>query len=186
MHFWKRWKKPWQNSSSTPIRKELDLIYGWVSLFIPAHQRCPYVYVFRITPLPNGGAIPNGVTRGRSLRRFVHENLFWEAATFSKSPSNQELVRCWDEIIPSVARLPTHRLEMGILRKNSGLPRSAFFVEYFCFLPLNGTSSDRVAVRIAGFLASQLEDTQGFQGEALKNSRAYWLAAVLAAWKRLG
>lgn len=184
MRLWKDFKKTWQNKAK-PSRKEFHLIYGWASLYIPSNQRCPYVYVFRITPLPSGDALPRGVTRGQSLRRFIHENLLWEAASFSESATNQELIRCWDEIIPSATRLPTHRLEMGILRKNSGIPRSPFFTEYFCFLPFDGRASDKVAVRIAGFLASQLEDTQGFQGEALKSSKAYWLAAILAGWRRL-
>jgi hypothetical protein len=95
-------------------------------------------------------------------------------------------MRLWDQVIPSASRLATHRLELGILRKRSGLPRSAFFVEYFCFLSFDGKDSDRVAIQIAGFLASQLEDSRVFDGEALANSKAYWLAGILAAWKEFG
>jgi hypothetical protein len=182
----KIWKRPWQNNDKSPIRKELQIIYGWASIRVPVYQRCPYVYVFRLRAVPNGDAIPNAVRRGRELRQFVCENLLWETTSLPNSAANRELLRYWDEIIPAPARLPTHRLELGILRKQSGIPRSPFFDEYFCFLSFSGKDSDRVARRIAGFLSSQMEDTQGFQGEALKNSRAYWLAAILAAWKQFG
>ena len=187
MRFWQWWKKLWENTEEVePPLKEIYLIYGWASLKIPALNKCPYVYVFRIQALPNGDAFPSAVRRGRSLRRFICENLLWEVPPGTFNGPNEELIRVWDQIIPSPSRLPTHRLEMGILRKGSGVPRSPFFDEYFCFLSYSGKDSDKVAIRIAGFLASQLEDTQGFEGEALKNSRAYWLAAVFAAWKRFG
>ncbi len=185
MKCWKKWRKRWQNRSKSDC-KEFDSIYGWVSPKVPVGQRCPYVYVFRIKPIPNGDAIPNGVERGRELRSFVHKNVLWKTQLGDRLDTvGQDLISDWDKIIPSAARLPTHRLEMGIMRKNSGIPRSSFFDEYFCFLPVSGRDSDKVAIRIAGFLALQLKESKNFDGEALKSSKIYWLVAILAAWKRL-
>ena len=185
MSFVKRWKHLWKNTKKKSTQKELYLIYGWASLRVPKGNRCPYVYIFQINTVPNGNAIPIAVNKGRLFRRFVHEHLLWEVPPGTEYGPNTELIRDYDEIIPSAARLPTHRLEMGILRKESGIPRSPFFVEYFCFLPFNGKDSNRVAIRTAGFLASQLEDARVFEGEALKGSKAYWSAAIMAAWRRL-
>ena len=189
MGFLKRWRKPWQNKrdcNSNTNRKEYHLIYGWVSLKIPASQRCPYVYVFRIVPIPNGNAIPSGFAKGRVLHEFVHKNLLWNNSPYSRlDRANQDLIRAWDQIIPSAARLPTHRVEMGIVRKGNNAPRSIFFRESFCFLTLDGKDPDKAAIRIAGFLTTRLNEVKSFQGEALDRNKAYWLAAILAAWRRL-
>lgn len=183
MRFFKRLR----NSRDTEKRpKELILIYGWASLYVPRYKRCPYVYIWKIVPQPNGNAIPTGFSEGRRLRRFVQENLLWQIASDPQPPLNQTLLDRWNQIIPSPARLPTHRVEMGILRKGSGIPRSPFFVEYFCFLPYNGRDSNKVATRIAGVLANRVEELGNYDGEALDKNRAYWLAAVLCAWKEFG
>lgn len=183
--FCKRWRRPWKNKSKSKC-KELYPIYGWVSPKVPVSQRCPYVYVFRIKPVSNGDAIPHGFERGRILRGFVHQNVLWKTQLGSGIDTvGSNLIHDWDQIIPSAARLPTHRLEMGILRKGSKIPRSPFFDEYFCFLPLYGGDSDKAAIRIAGFLTLRLKESKNFDGEALKLSKVYWLAAILVAWKRL-
>ena len=181
----KLWRRPWQNRANL-IRKELYFLYGWVPRKVPFSKQCPYVVVFKINLQPNGDAIPNGFAKGKLLRKFVHENVLWKSEPNDRLDTvSQNLVQDWDQIIPSISRLPTHRLEMGIMRKKSGVPRSPFFDEYFCFLPMNGQDSDKAAIRIAGFLSSRLQDANDFQGEALKTSKVYWLVAILVAWKRL-
>ena len=185
MKLLRKWRKQWQNRGESD-RKELFPIYGWVSPKVPYERMSSYVYVFKIKPVSNGDALPNGVERGRSLRKFVHQNVLWKTQLGdSLDTVGSNLIHDWDQIIPTAARLPTHRLEMGILRKGSNVPRSPFFDEYFCFLPMDGRDSDRAAIRIAGFLALRLKESRDFDGEALKLSRVYWLAAILVAWKRL-
>lgn len=185
MKLLKGWRNRWQNNGG-PDRKELYPLYGWVSPKVRFNPVSSYVYVFKIKPASNGDALPHGVSRGRSLRAFVHQNVLWKSQLGdSIDPVGSNLIHDWDQIIPTAARLPTHRLEMGILRKGSKVPRSPFFDEYFCFLPMDGSDSDRAAIRIAGFLALRLKESKNFDGEALKLSRVYWLAAILVAWKRL-
>ena len=186
MEFLKRWRRSWHNKANAS-RKELYLIYGWASLKVTAQNRCAYVNIFKIVPIGGGDAIPNGVLRGRSLRIFVHQYVLWKSAPDDwDNTVGQNLIYDWDQIIPSPTRLPTHRLEMGLMQKGSSLPRSPFFDEYFCFLPLNGGDSNKVAIKIATFLSSRLKETGNFRGEALPASKTYWLISILSAWRQLG
>jgi hypothetical protein len=182
MRFFKRSRRKRDNEEI----KEFSRIYGWASPYVPRYKRCPYVYVWKIIPQPNGNAIPAGFSQGGRTRRFIHKNLLWEASSNPQSPLNQALLDRWNQILPSASRLPTHLVEMGILRKGSGIPRSPFFIEYFCFTPYNGKDSNKVAIRIAGFLSDRVEELGNYDGEALDDSRAYWLAAVLCAWSKFG
>ena len=185
MGFLRRWRRSWHNKANAK-RKEFNLIYGWAALRVPQNQRCPYVYVFKIVTLSNGDSIPIGVTRGRELRKFVHQNVLWKSdLDRCYDTVGQDLIPLWDQIIPSASRLPTHRLEMGVMLKNSDIPRSSFFNEYFCFLPLNGKDSNRAAIKIAGFLSHRLKETGDFNGGALNGGKTYWLIAIMSAWKQL-
>jgi len=186
MNFLKLWRRSWHGKASAN-RKELIVIYAWISLKTLPNKRCPYAYVFKIVPISNGDSIPIGFERGRELRRFVHAHVLWkDGLDYCMDTMGQNVVPLWDQIIPSTSRLPTHRLELGLMRKGSKIPRSPFFNEYFCFLPLDGGDSNGSAIRIGGFLASRLKEINNFDGDALISGKAYWLSAIMAAWKQLG
>ena len=190
MGFWKRFCKRGgskRTAKKAAPSKAVQLIYGWASPQIPTHQNSPYVYVFRVSPIADSRIAARSAQKSESLRRFIRKHLDLQDASIGEFERGKEFGRIWNAIIPSVSRPATHRIELGILRKGSGIARSAFFVEYFCFAPttINGRDADTAAIRIAGFLASQLKDSRVFDGGALANSKAYWLFAVLAAWNRL-
>jgi hypothetical protein len=189
--FWKRLCKRGGNKRATTTKpvssKAVQLIYGWASPQIPAHQNSPYVYVFRVSPIADTRIAYRSAQKSESLRRFIRKHLDLQDSSVDEFERGKEFGRLWNAIIPSDSRPATHRIELGILRKGSGIGRSAFFVEYFCFAPItvDGRDADTAAIRIAGFLASQLKDSRVFDGGALTSSKAHWLFAIQAAWARL-
>lgn len=171
---------------SAGVPKEFRLLYGWANPAVPNLLNTPYVYVFTIQPIAPS-ALAKAPGRGRAMRQIVLAELLCADSFGGVDANNQDRLDIWDEIIPSQSRPATHRVELGILRKKSGIPRSAFFSDYFCFAPMtNGKTSDRVAIQIAGFLAKQLEEAQVFDGAAIGNNKTYWLMCVFAAWKEFG
>lgn len=175
--------KFWKREAIPP--KEFRILYGWASPKIPNLASAPYIYVFKITCL-DGNAIDAGLRSGARLRKYVLKNLVFPTASGGIGATCRENIGIWNEIIPSSKRHPTHRIELGVLRKKSGIPRSALFSEYFCFTPINNKTSDRVAIQIAGFVASELEKVQSFDGARIRDNRAYWLLCVFSAWKQFG
>jgi hypothetical protein len=185
MKFSRSWLK-WGKSKKVPDSKKkgFDLIYGWASPQKAALSPCPYVYIFKITSPHYSEA---GLRSGRRTRRAVFSQLFSENSYRRIDDPNKVAADIWDEIIPSEHRPATHRIEIGILRKGSGVPRSPFFSEYFCFKASGiHKSSDRVAVQIAGFVADQLEECDIFDGAAIGGNPMYWRLCIYAAWKRYG
>jgi hypothetical protein len=178
-----RWGKA-KDSAAKP--KEFRLLYGWASPKVANLLNTPYVYAFTISTIAPE-AQSRGLRSGRKMRRIVLSELVRPDSLGGFDSANQIRLDIWDEIIPSQNRPATHRIELGILRKKSGIPRSAFFGDYFCFTPIgNQKSSDRVAIQIAGFLARQLEEAQVFDGAAIGDNRTYWLMCIFAAWKEFG
>jgi hypothetical protein len=180
-----RWRLKWGKSEKVPDSKKkgFELIYGWASPQKIALSPCPYVYIFKVSPQYS----VYGLRSGRRTRRIVLSQFFSKDSYRRINDPNKAAVDIWDEIIPSEQRLATHRIEIGILRKGSGVPRSPFFSEYFCFesVGINKTS-DRIAIQIAGFLADQLEECGVFEGAAIADNQTYWLLCIYAAWKRFG
>lgn len=171
---------------SAGVPKEFRLLYGWANPAVPNLLNTPYVYVFSIQPIAPS-ALANGLRKGRKMRGVVLSEFICATSCGDFDADTQQRLDIWDEIIPSQSRPPTHRVELGILRKKSGIPRSAFFSDYFCFAPItNGKTSDRIAIQIAGFLAKQLEEAQVFNGAAIGDNKTYWLMCVFAAWKEFG
>lgn len=176
VRFWKR---------DPPPPKEFKIVYGWASPKVAKLLNCPYIYVFKLTTV-DGAAVRSGLRRGIQSRGYVFSKLLFKSSSNGGGEIDGEIANIWNEIIPSNRRPPTHRVELGILRKGSGIPRSPLFSEYFCFTPLNGKTSDQVAIQIAGFVASELECVQSFDGERIGDNRAYWMLCIYAAWKEFG
>lgn len=177
----------WGKSRKVPDikKKSFKLIYGWASPQIAALSPCPYIYVFSI--LPSSRYVENGLRSGRRTRRIVFSEVILPNSYRRQSDANKMAADIWNEIIPSELRPATHRIEIGILRKGSSIPRSPFFSEYFCFSAIkSGKSSDRIVVQIAGFVADQLEECKVFDGAAIEGNKTYWLMVIYAGWKQFG
>lgn len=186
MKLLRSWLK-WGKSEKVPDikKKGFKLIYGWASPQKPALSPCPYTYVFTVLPIQP--YIENGLRSGTRTRRIVFSQIIMPNSYRRVNDASKGAADIWGEIIPSQSRPPTHRIEIGILRKGSGVPRSAFFSEYFCFAAINNQkASDRIAIQIAGFLADQLEECDVFEGAAIGGNKTYWLLCIYAAWKRFG
>lgn len=172
----------WGNQKESPPKKKpFELIYGWASPIAAALSPCPYTYVFKISPVYS----ESGLRSGGRVRRTVFSQIIMPNSFRRVSDANKMAADIWDEIIVSESRPATHRIEIGILRKGSGVPRSPFFSEYFCFESKIKTS-DRVAIQIAGFLADQLEEAKVFEGAAIGENQTYWLLCIYAGWKQFG
>lgn len=178
----------WSRRGKKSTAKRFKLIYAWANPEIPKYNNAPYVYVFKVTAIGSESESiqSNAIERSRSVRRFVQQYIIGQDSQRTSDLADSQRSSIWAEIIPSRQRPATHRVELGILRKESGIPRSQFFSEYFCFAPLNNKSSDRVAVQIAGFVASQLEDARVFDGAAIERNRAYWMLCIMAGWRLYG
>lgn len=177
-----QWILRWKDAKKSPPKKKaFELIYGWANPRVDALSPCPYAYVFKVSP----SYTQNGLRSGRRIRRTVFSQIIMPNSFRRVSDANKMAADIWDEIIPSIARTATHRIEIGILRKGSGVPRSPFFSEYFCFDSKIKTS-DRVAIQIAGFLADQLEEAKVFEGAAIGERQTYWLLCIYAGWKQFG
>jgi hypothetical protein len=176
----------WTKNSKATSAKEFRLLYGWANPAVPPYQQCPYVYLWKITPTASL-AITKGIQKGAKMRETVLEELIFEGPLDRLDCGYKNPLGAWNEIIPTGRRTPTHRIELGILRKKSGIPRSAFFSEYFCFTPIGtAKTSDQIAIQVAGFLASQLKEVKVFDGVAIGGHKSYWLMCVYAAWKQFG
>lgn len=159
-----------------PKRVE-KVIYRWTS-HLPS-VLSPYTYVFKVSPAYSG----YGLASGRRVRKTIFSQLYGKNS-FVYPSEVANAAGIWDEILPSETRPATHRIEIGVLRKGSGIPRSPFFLEYFCF-DTKIKSSDRIAYQIAGFLADQLDESECFDGAAIEETQqTYWLLCIYAGWKQ--
>ena len=167
----------WKHSKEITPKQAEKVIYRWTSA-LPL-TLSPYTYVVKIFPTHPDRSLGSA----RRVRAVIFPQLYGENS-FVYADQLDYAASIWNEIIPSTERPATHRIEIGVLRKNGGTLRSPFFVEYFCF-STQFKSSDRIAIQIAGFLAEQLDEVGVFEGAAIgQRQQTYWLLCVYAGWKQ--
>lgn len=167
----------WKSSEKITPKQSEKVIYRWTSALPLALS--PYNYVVKISPTYPDRSIGSA----RRVRKIIFPQLY-SKNSFVYADQLDYAADLWNEIIPSTTRPATHRIEIGVLRKDSAALRSPFFVEYFCF-DTQFKSSDRIAIQIAGFVAEQLDEVGVFEGAAIgERQQTYWLLCVYAGWKQ--
>lgn len=166
----------WKSSEKIAPKQAEKVIYRWTSALPPILS--PYTYVVKVPPAYRDRSIGSA----RRVRSVIFPQLYGKNS-FVYADQLDYAASVWNEIIPSTERPATHRIEIGLLRKGSGSPKSPFFIEYFCFDTMH-KSSDRIAIQIAGFVAEQLDEAEEFDGAAIKETQqTYWLLCIYAGWK---